>query len=55
MFRKIEIWRDIIPVVALTVALVLTVWTRQTAAYSDIQPNSFKQSPLRPASKEIGP
>ena len=53
MFRKIEIWRDIIPVVAL--ALALTVWTRQTAAYSDIQPHSFKQSPLRPASKETAP
>jgi hypothetical protein len=44
MFRKIEIWRDITPIVAVALALAVTVWTRQTAEYSDIQPNSYKQS-----------
>jgi hypothetical protein len=31
------IWRDIVPIVAFALALLLTFWTRQ---YSDMPPNS---------------
>jgi hypothetical protein len=42
------IWREIAPVVALVLALLLTFWTRDTASaqYLDTQPNSYYQSPL---------
>jgi len=42
------VWRDVAPVVALVLALVLTFWTRHgdSAAYPDIQPTSYYQSQL---------
>jgi hypothetical protein len=49
MRRLVEIiWRDIAPVVALVLALLLTFWTRDTASaqYLNTQPNAAYQSQL---------
>jgi hypothetical protein len=40
------IWREVAPIVAFVLALLLTVWMRDTdsAQYPDMQPNSYHQS-----------
>jgi len=45
------IWRDIVPVVALVLALVLTFWTRDDASaqYSGIQLDAHYQGELHVA------
>jgi hypothetical protein len=54
MFPRIDrqmIWRDIVPVAALVLALVLMFWTRDDASaqYSDIQLDSCYQDELHAA------
>jgi hypothetical protein len=45
------ILRDVAPVVALVLVLLLTVWTRHAASaqYPDMQPTSYSQSQLSSA------
>jgi len=42
------VWREVAPMVALVLALLVTIWTRDTASaqYSGTQPNSYHQCQL---------